>query len=166
MEHGCPLTVGRTAGELERDDRKTSDVVDAIPRFPARDHTGCVLDDPDVVDQCPQMIRSDRRKLELDDGYRLSPRPGCRRLLQHDCRFGSDRWPGEIGPDPPRLRACGSKGFGLSMKSQTAFSIAATSSNGTSVPAPVASMSFAKRYGVETAAQPAARAKVNAPDAI
>jgi hypothetical protein len=52
------------------------------------------------------------------------------------------------------------------MKSQTAVSIAATSSNGTSFPAPVASMSFAKRYGVETAAQPAAMAKVNAPDAI
>ena len=55
---------------------------------------------------------------------------------------------------------------GLSTKSQTACSIASTSSNGTSVPAPVASMSFANRYGVEIAAQPAARAKVNAPDAI
>ncbi len=37
-------------------------------------------------------------------------------------------------------------------------SIAAASSNGTSFPAPVASMSFAKRYGVEIAAQPAAMA--------
>ena len=44
------------------------------------------------------------------------------------------------------------------MKSLTACSIAAASSNGTSVPAPVASMSFAKRYGVEIAAQPAAMA--------
>ena len=50
------------------------------------------------------------------------------------------------------------------MKSLTALSIAATSSNGTSFLHPVASMSFAKRYGVEIAAQPAAMARVNAPD--
>ena len=94
-------------GELERDNGEPGDVVDAIPRFPAWNHAGGVLDDPDVVDQRPQVIRSHRREFELDDRDRLSA-VGQSGLLQHDCRLGSDRWPGELGPDPPRLRAgCG-----------------------------------------------------------
>ena len=79
MEDGCPLTIGRAAGELERDDREPRDVVDAVARLPARDHAGGVLNDPDVVDQRPQMVRSDRRELELDDRDRLSPRLGQQR---------------------------------------------------------------------------------------
>jgi hypothetical protein len=106
VEHRRPLTVVRAPGQLERDGREPGDVVDAVPRFPAGNHAVGVLDDPDVVDQSPQVIRSDRRELELDDRYRLSPRPGQGGLLQHDRRLGGDRRPGEIGPDPPRFRAC------------------------------------------------------------
>ena len=112
VEHRRPLAIGRAAGELERDDREPGDVVDAVSRLPARDHTGGVLDDPDVVDQRPEMIRSHRRELELDDRDRLSPRSGRSGLLQHDCRLGGDRRPGEVGSDPPRLRACRGKRLG------------------------------------------------------
>ncbi len=106
MEHRRPLTVGRAPGQLERDDREPGDVVDAVPRFPAGNHAVGVLDDPHVVDQSPQMIRSDRRELELDDRDRLLPRPRQGGLLQHDGRLGCDRRPGEIGSYPPCLRAC------------------------------------------------------------
>jgi hypothetical protein len=109
MEHRRPLTIRRAPGELERDDREPSDVVDAVARLPARDHAGGVLDDPDVVDQSPQVVRSDRRELQLDYRYRLAPRSGHSRLLQHDRRLGGDRRPCELGPDPPRLRACSGK---------------------------------------------------------
>ena len=44
--------------------------------------------------------------------------------------------------------------------------MAAGSPNGTSGPAPEASMSCAYQYGVETTAQPAASANVSAPEAI
>ena len=101
VEDRCPLTIGRAAAQLERDDREPRDVVDAVARFPARDHTGGVLDDPDVVDQRPEVVRSDRRELELDDRDRLPARSSDSRLLQHDRSLGGDRWPGELGPDPP-----------------------------------------------------------------
>ena len=113
MEDRCPLAIGGAPGELERDDCEPGDVVDAVARLPARDHAGGVLDDPDVVDQRPQVVRSDRRELELDDRDRLSPRSGHSRLSQHDRRLGSDRRPGELGPDPPRLRACCGQRFGV-----------------------------------------------------
>ena len=105
VEDGCPLTIGGASGQLERHDRESRDVVDAVARFPARDRTRGVLDNPDVIDQCPQMVRSDRRQLELDYRDRLPARPSDSRLLQHDRSLGGDRRPGELGTDPPRLRA-------------------------------------------------------------
>jgi len=105
VEYGCPLTVGGASCQLERDDRESRDVVDAVTRFPARDHTRRVLDDPDVINQGPQVIRSDRRELELDDRDRLPARSSESRLLQHDCGLDGDRRPGEPGTDPARLRA-------------------------------------------------------------
>ena len=105
MEDRCPLAIGGAAGELEGDDCEPGDVVDAIARLPARDHAGGVLNDPDVVDQCPKMVRPDRRELELHDRDRLSPRLGRSGLPKHDRRLRGDRRPGELGSDPPRLRA-------------------------------------------------------------
>ena len=105
VEHWRPLPVVRAPAELERDDRESGDVVDAVPRLPARDHADGVLDDPDVVDERPEVIRPDGRELQLDDRDRHRRGAGGSCLLEDDRRLGGDRRPGEIGSEALRLRA-------------------------------------------------------------
>ena len=105
------MTVLRASGELERDRGQPRDVVDAVPGLPVGDHARGVLDDPDVVDQRPEMIRSDRRELELDDRDRTAPRSRDCGLPQHDGGLGGDRRPRKLGSDPPRLRTSGLEGL-------------------------------------------------------
>ena len=74
----------------------------------------------------------------------------------------------QLSPAPIRVdsaRAAASAA-GSSSSALIAPAIAPGSSKGTSTPAPVLNRSSAYRYGVDTTGQPAATAKVRAPDTI
>ena len=166
VEGRRPGLLVAAACERERDDGQPGDVVDAVAAVAVRDDPVRVLHDADVVDEREQMVGAQARELEVGDAGGSAPRRERVRLAQHGRRRLGDRRPRERRADPPRLRARRGERFRLVDVVADRVGERGGSSNGTSRPAPEASMSCAYQYGVETTAQPAAIANVSAPEAI
>ena len=91
-------------GEGKRDDGEACDVVDAVAAVASGDDPVCVLNDPDVVDERPQVVRAQAREVEVGDSRRAAARRECARLLK-DGRGGlRDRRPAEGRADTPSFR--------------------------------------------------------------
>ena len=168
VEDGRPRPLGGAPIELERDDGEAGDVVDAVPGHAVRDRAVRVLDDPAVVDEREQVIGAGVRECRARRAA-IGGRRGATATAWRSAAAVASPIAGhcERLADALRLAArVRAASRATRCTSHTAAPSASASPKSTRVPAPEASMSCAYQYGVETAAQPAASAKVSEPDEL
>ena len=167
VEDRRPGLLVAAARERERDDREPRDVVDAVAGVAVRDDPVRVLHDADVVDEREQVVGAQARELQVGDADRPAPRRELVRLAQHRGRRLGDRRPGERRADPPRLGARRGERLGLRRCSRRRRRRARpgrrTARGG---PRPRRACPARTSTASRRSPQPAAIAKVSAPEAI
>jgi hypothetical protein len=102
------------AGEFERDDGESGDVVDAVTARAVRNDSVRMLHDARVVDEGAQMIDPDAHELRIDGGGRSTARGTFDGLAQHRRGRLGDGRPCELVADSPRLGPRRCQPLGLS----------------------------------------------------